>query len=221
MLAAALSPLVFGALVLGCRRVGARRLRPLLRLRHAHNVALCLYSAVAATSSLLKLEGSGRLDLAANGAWPLLCRSSPGTPPFWLASKYWEWLDTVFIIASGKTPSSLHLGHHATAASVTAVNMAGRPTPIFDIGTAINAAIHAFMYSYYANPELMRPFRQWITRAQLAQHALVLCCCLAALSTPWCEAPALPYGIALAAYAFYFCAFAHFYAVTYWPKRRD
>lgn len=218
---ALLSPLAFALLVACCKAAARSTLRPLLRLRRAHNVLLCLYSAFVAIFSARKLLNAGRLDLASSGVWPLLCRSGPETPPLWLESKVWEWFDTVCIFASGKTPGMLHLGHHATAASVTALNMRNKPTPIFDLGTLLNAVVHTIMYAYYAAPDFLRPLRRSITRAQIAQHFVVLLSCVTALNSRECDAPALPYGVAVAAYAFYFAAFVQFYFRSYLRKRAD
>lgn len=139
-------PVGFTALVLVCRSLGRRRLAPLLRLRFAHNVLLAAYSFLVAWATLNKLRERA-------GVYDTLCVSSSGAAPYWYASKLWEWMDTVFLYASGKTPIALHLGHHATAASVVALNLLHRthPTPLFDVGTALNAAVHTYQYAYYAD----------------------------------------------------------------------
>lgn len=203
-------PLGYTLLVLACRALGQRRLAPLLRLRLAHNLLLVAYSFLVGWATISKLKER-------SGLYATVCVAGAGDAPYWYASKLWEWFDTVLIYARGRKPAALHLGHHATAASVVALNLLGRarPTPLFDVGTALNATVHTYMYLYYADPLVFRPFRRYITIAQIAQHAIIVACLVGALATPGCDAPLAPYVASLAAYAFYLVTFLGFYLKTY------
>jgi hypothetical protein len=204
-------PLGYALLVLACRELGRERLSPLLRLRLAHNVLLASYSFLVAWATIGKLGYR-------HSVHEVVCVAGAGAAPYWYASKLWEWWDTVFIYASGRRPTALHLGHHATTASVVALNLAGRawPTPLYDVGTALNAVVHTYMYIYYTNPRTLYPFRRYITIAQIAQHVAVVACLVGTLATPGCDAPVVPYAASLAAYGFYLVTFLGFYVKTYW-----
>lgn len=217
MLAAVLAPPFLYILLLRTCRQNVRVLQFALRVRTWHNIALALYSAYVAVSSLHKLESSGRLDVWSHGWRPLLCTAGDGSPAFWYASKFWEWFDTVILFARGRAPGALHLGHHASTASMVAVHLYYRaqPTPLFDVATALNACVHMNMYCYYAYPALYRHMKRWITVSQIAQHVTVIALCILASSLHDCDAPTLPYRIALVGYAYYLVMFLRFYRSAY------
>lgn len=206
-------PICYAMLVLACRKAGPARLRGVLHLKFYHNILLALYSTYVAFASFKKLETVGRLDIWENGWRPLLCEASEGAPLLWYASKWWEWFDTVILYATGRTPGALHLGHHASTAPLVALNLVGRarPTPVFDAATALNGVVHVNMYAYYAAPMNFRPPWSWITMTQIAQHVVVLTMITTALSLDNCDAPIVPYGVALILYAYYLLMFARFY----------
>ena len=216
MLAAVLPPFLYLLLLRACRR-NVRVLQFALRVQTSHNVALALYSTYVAISSLHKLESSGRLDVWSNGWRPLLCTAGDGSPAFWYASKFWEWFDTVILLARGRAPGALHLGHHASTASMVALHLYHRalPTPLFDVATALNGCVHMSMYCYYAYPALYRPLKRWITVSQIVQHVTVLGLCALASTLDGCDAPALPYGAALLGYGYYLVMFVRFYRGAY------
>ena len=99
-------------------------------------------------------------------------------PPAWvramslifLASKVWEWRDSVILRGSKSLYEIgfLHLFHHATTMLVwlAALNFPGS-----EKGLYLNAAVHAIMYYHFAFrlPKFVRPF---ITLFQLAQFAI-------------------------------------------------
>ena len=92
---------------------------------------------------------------------------------------------------SVQTVETLHLFHHATAPVVTFLNerAPSAPTPLYDIGTLLNAFVHTVMYLYYADPRLFRPIRKWITAMQIFQHVVVVLLVCVALATEGCDAP--------------------------------
>lgn len=223
-------PFAYAALVWMVRPLQHRTTRPIPKLRVSYNVLMSTYSFLVAAMVFLKLMHNRRLD----SAHELLCRASPGIPVGWYESKVLEWTDTLFILLRGRWPSSLHLRHHATAASVVALNIVGRkaPTPLFDVGTLLNAAVrtrfrvyslasqclspwqvHAGMYAYYANPTGLARFRRAITAAQIVQHVLMVVAILAALAAPTdaCDAPTVPYLVSLLMFSVWVAEFVHFY----------
>ena len=210
-------PFCYVMLIRQCRRLGPERLRSIIRFTTAHNVAISLYSAYVSYSTLHKLETSERLYVWTNGFYPLVCQANDGSPAFWYLSKWWEWFDTVILYARGRTPGALHIGHHASTASLVALNLfyRTRPTPVFDVATALNAMVHVIMYAYYAAPHSFRHSWFWVTRAQIAQHVIVLICCISALMVDGCDAPVLPYAVALMCYGYYLIMFVRFYLSRY------
>ncbi len=171
-------PVAYVGLVSTLQRVSPKRLRPLRPYRSLYNAGMALYSFFVAVALASKLVVNERFA----SPHALLCTASPGVPVGWYASKLVEWVDTVYIFEAGRAPSSLHLRHHATAASVVALNLAGRsvPTPLLDLASALNAAVHFNMYLYYSHPALFRDMRKNITRFQVLQHHIL---CVAALRT--------------------------------------
>lgn len=187
--------------------------RYFMEFRYYHNVLFALYSFLVAVHSATKINA--RFD--EGGYYAVTCRSSPGSPPFWYASKYWEWFDTFFMMVGGRRPSILHLFHHGTTAPLVALNLFGRtdPTPLFDVGTYLNGLVHSAMYLYYAEPIALMAIKKWITLAQIVQHALVVGNLFAALLTEACDAPYDVYGISLLVYAAYLGLFLRFYLSAY------
>jgi hypothetical protein len=181
----------------------------LLHGRRRYDLSMSAYSAAVAVALCIKLARSQRLD----SLEALVCRASPGVPAGWYLSKYAEFLDTGFLVATGRAPSLLHLKHHAVAGSVVALNLLGRqgvPTPLFDALSASNAFVHAWMYAYYAYPRAMKPLKRAITAMQVVQHGLAVTGILVALSAPaelGCDAPLRAYLPSLALYAMWFFEF--------------
>ena len=214
-----------------------RPLRVLGKLRVAYNLCMAVYSLCVVAAVLSKLVHNGRFA----SAHALLCEASPGVPLGWYLSKYAEWMDTLFIVNGGRWPSGLHTRHHATAASVVALNLVGRatPTPMFDVGTLLNAAgahrpspharthtipfalccaVHTVMYAYYAAPRALARFKRAITVVQLLQHTLVLgSICTGLAWTPDCDAPAAPLGASIVLYTVFLLDFTAFYVQAYPP----
>ena len=95
---------------------------------------------------------------------------------FWFfASKYIEYLDTVFLILAKKYGNSigwtLQVYHHFITASVAWIAWF-YPVPSFWVGLVTNTFVHIFMYAYFAlavYDARLRKFAFWITGLQLAQ----------------------------------------------------
>ena len=183
----------------------------ILKFRYAHNLLMSAYSA------LVVLYMCGKMSGVALDAHLLMCEARVGAAPFWFASKFIEWTDTVMLLARFKTVETLHLFHHATAPVVTFLNERAphAPTPLYDVGTLLNAIVHTVMYLYYADPFLFKPIRKWITAMQIVQHTIVVALLCVALTKEDCDAPHDAYGTSLIAYTFYLCLFVRFYVTKY------
>lgn len=83
-----------------------------------------------------------------------------------LASKLWEWIDTVLLIINRKKIIWLHLWHHATigVAFYTGFYVSSN----FWIGS-LNSFIHIIMYLYYADVKFIKPFAKYLTQLQIVQ----------------------------------------------------
>ena len=94
-------------------------------------------------------------------------------------SKYFDYLDTIFIVLRGKSSqlSFLHIYHHATIGIIWGFLLYmghGNGTAAF--GCFINSIIHLIMYSHYLITALgyKNPFKRLITQAQMAQFMICL-----------------------------------------------
>jgi len=83
-----------------------------------------------------------------------------------LASKLWEWIDTVLLIINRKKIIWLHLWHHATI--VIAFYVGFFIAPGYWIGI-LNSFIHIIMYLYYADVKFIKPFAKYLTQLQIVQ----------------------------------------------------
>ena len=92
-----------------------------------------------------------------NNSWMLYC---------FLASKLFEWLDTVLLIINDKKVISLHWWHHATIG--VAFYTGFYTSPVIWIG-GLNSFIHIIMYLYYADAPGIRPIAKYLTQLQIVQ----------------------------------------------------
>lgn len=157
-----------------------------VRYAKAHHAALCAYSAACFAAALYELVRSG--EAAGFAAWLVSPTGSAAPPelyctpmPAWLrivslsfiASKVWEWGDTLVLIASGKSLADigvLHLYHHGTTVFLF---LFVSSFPVTEkSGLLLNGAVHALMYYHFAFrlPRFMRPL---ITGAQIVQLVVV------------------------------------------------
>lgn len=200
-------PLAFAGWVAALNALGAARLRPLLRVRQSYNRALAAYSAFGFARGVQIMAQDGRLS----SCRAVLCEASHRWPELWLASKFFEWFDTAFIVAAGREPSSLHLLHHALTPVMVLLDLAlaESPSPLFLVATTLNLGTHAFMYTYFSDPTGWRAWRPLVQRLQVGQHATMTCLIFAALCLPaaagapvdGCEVPAGRYGVGLVFFA--------------------
>lgn len=138
-------------------------------------------------------------------------------------SKYWEWLDTAFLITSGKKISWLQYTHHMSTAILVFVNISPYVSSASVLACFTNTFVHVFMYFYYAFPRgFMKQYRQWITTIQIVQH----CMCLSGFIYIYfhldgCATTPLGIYMALALYAMYLTFFVMFYIVQYVQSGRS
>lgn len=139
--------------------------------KYIHNIALSLVSFWMFAVIIYKTAvEDGRFN-----SWhDMSCRMTPMTSWYgfaqfiFLVSKIWEWVDTYFLVLSGKKVIWLHWFHHMTTFTMAAV------THNFPSGgfTWINCIIHFVMYLHYASPQ--RWARPFITSSQLTQFVIVM-----------------------------------------------
>ena len=119
-------------------------------------------------------------------------------------TRWWEWCDSICLIAAGKKLSSLHWNHHASIAllSYTATRRIltpnGRALPdsftmdgiiswlngtysvshvaaVFWIPAFQNSVVHLLMYCHFLYPRgFLHPYRKIITQMQIFQHITVV-----------------------------------------------
>lgn len=148
-----------------------------LAYRGPHNLVLAAFSLVMMNLFISELAG----QTTSPHGW--LCEARSHAPLMvvaWYISKFYEWGDTILLVAAGKPVSSLHYNHHVSTASLVSVNFVSRKVRSsgFDFPAALNAGVHSIMYIYYYNPRAFCSFKRLITCAQILQHAAVLCAIL-------------------------------------------
>ncbi|CDS05287.1 hypothetical protein LRAMOSA07816 [Lichtheimia ramosa] len=158
----------------------------------AHNMALCIYSAVTFYNMVKGLHKARTRDA------PLFDRVCDLDEFFWrdtlaywgylfYLSKYYEMVDTIIIVLKGRQPSFLQLFHHAGALITMWAGIRYRCTAIWMFCT-FNSFIHTIMYFYYAATTvgLHPPGKQYLTSMQIAQFVVGVSLALAYLLYPGC-----------------------------------
>lgn len=143
-----------------------------------------------------------------------------------ILSKYFELIDTVFLVLRKKPVNFLHWYHHCT------VLMYCWHSYVFEMPTgiyfaAMNYSVHALMYLYYFLAAVLpKPPRwaTWVTILQLAQMVGGIFITVSHLrillyrTVPECDGHLTNLIGALAMYASYFVLFAQFFAQRYCRK---
>ena len=83
-----------------------------------------------------------------------------------IASKIFEWFDTVLLLVNRKKIIPLHLWHHATIG--LAFYTGYFSDSVFWIG-GLNSFIHIIMYAHYSNIKGVRRFAKYLTQLQIIQ----------------------------------------------------
>eukprot|EP00003_Mantamonas_plastica_P003760 TRINITY_DN12952_c0_g1_i2.p1 TRINITY_DN12952_c0_g1~~TRINITY_DN12952_c0_g1_i2.p1 ORF type:complete len:291 (+),score=84.17 TRINITY_DN12952_c0_g1_i2:43-873(+) len=143
-------------------------------LRGAHNMFLCLWS-------LLMCAGItyDSFFIVKEGGWkPLFCTTGEqeftGRIYYWsflyFISKFYELLDTAFIVANKKTPSFLHVYHHTIVVLMVWIWMQSR-MQYHVVGVFANTFVHVIMYYYYylISNGIKPWWKMYITAIQITQ----------------------------------------------------
>jgi hypothetical protein len=157
-----------------------------------------------------------------------------GVPYFWASafvfSKWLEFGDTALLLLKKKPVTFLHGFHHASVALLTWIGLAVH-APVAMWCGAMNYAVHAIMYTYYAAMAapalrpLARPFAGLVTLLQIAQMVVASFIHLAIVGwrlrgrACWWDPPML--GCTLCAYLVYLALFAQIFATRYLGVGRE
>jgi hypothetical protein len=148
----------------------------MLFFRKMHNLFLSILSLIM----LIGLIYGNYLDNKLATTYNFFCLANES---YWttlsvktfLYSKYLEWLDTLFLVLSGKSISMLQYTHHMTTAILAFYNYYPVISPFINIFIILNCLVHVFMYWYFAYPKgYLHKFRRMITQLQIIQHIICL-----------------------------------------------
>lgn len=146
----------------------------------AHNILLSLSSGL-----LLWLILEETLPFVSKHGWhKAICRFEVTTDRlelFYIVNyyfKYWELMDTMFLVLKKKKLLFLHVYHHMATAALCYTQIAER-TPMAWTIISLNLAVHVAMYGYYAltSMGISCPWKRYITVAQITQFFLDLYLC--------------------------------------------
>lgn len=154
-----------------------------------------------------------------------------GPPGLWVLvfvfSKYFELIDTAFLVLRKKPVNFLHWYHHASVLLYCYHALVWEmPTGLHFV--AMNYSVHAIMYTYYFLAAVRARPPRWgllVTVLQLVQMALGIAITLSHLNflqfspVPRCEGHLPNLLAALAMYASYFALFAQFLVKRYCLRR--
>jgi len=143
--------------------------------------SLALHNAILCISSLIMFLGVSieiLRKLKNDGLFGLYCSrnhmNSQGPIYFWLyiyyLSKYYELLDTLFIVLKKKPITFLHVFHHSTVVAMVWLWI-DENLIYASLGMAFNTFVHIIMYYFYFLASLEKPpmWKKYITSLQIFQ----------------------------------------------------
>ncbi|MBW0562078.1 hypothetical protein O181_101793 [Austropuccinia psidii MF-1] len=91
--------------------------------------------------------------------------------------KYWELLDTCFLVTKKKSLQFLHVFHHSATAILCFVQLDGK-TPVSWVPIMANLLVHVIMYYYYFTTSAFPGYKPWykkaLTTLQISQFVVDL-----------------------------------------------
>ncbi|KAL4076420.1 GNS1/SUR4 membrane protein [Scleroderma citrinum] len=221
--------------VLGTREIMKDRAPfKLTTLFRAHNLFLSVFSLI-----LVVLLGEEVFSTWMKlGSYRVLCAEEAFTPriEFYLVmaylSRYYEFVDTIFLVLRKKPLTFLHVYHHSATVVMAFTQLNGRATACW-VPALLNLGVHAIMYYYYFATAGGAKFwwKQHLTTLQIVQFILILAAAAFAawniVAYNWLPmvphygncAGDLPIGLTgIAVIASYLLLFVNFFNQTYIKK---
>lgn len=190
-----------------------------------HNVGLAVASLLMLIGIIYVSQQSGKLSsVHAALCHPFLdVDQATLVGRYFYLSKYWEWVDTAFLITARKDVSWLQYTHHMSTAILVFANLSPVISSASLLACFTNTFVHVFMYFYFAFPHgILKKYRQWITIIQIIQHVMCLSGFLYIyFNLDSCVTTTLGIKMALMLYAMYLTFFVLFYIVQYVQGGKD
>ena len=188
-------------------------------IKNIHNFSLSVFSGIITYLSGVEIYNQ-LPDYSIN---TIVCKEFEQTPSlmfivyaFYL-SKYWEWIDTLFLILKDKKVSTLHYYHHSSTPVLSYINtMYISISPSYIYAVFLNCLVHTIMYWYYLFPKgIMRKHKRKITQIQIFQHIYMLFCTIYIGRNCIDDVQNVIYYTTISCYSFYFVMFCEFYLKSY------
>jgi len=148
----------------------------LKKLLAAHNLVLCIASVVMTAGYAFNIIRT-MLEHGFYGAYCGVSEEVDNRLYYWTnvfyLSKFYELLDTLFLVLERKEPIFLHIWHHCSV--IVLVCKAIQHSLLFAWWTGVNNCfVHIFMYYYYMMRSLDQQvwWRRYITKAQIVQFMI-------------------------------------------------